>query len=344
MMNQSFTGRHKLLATLMLGLSLASLALPAAAQRTTSDSEILEVFTPVIDEVRPSVMLVVTDEKDAVLGTVVDAAGLVLTKASELVGYETLRCIASDGAEYEASIIGIDNATDLALLSVDAIDLVPVVFAEPQELAIGQWVIVPGQDRSPMSAGIVSSAMREIPGRRLVIGVMLSAHPKGLQVDSLTTGYGAEDAGIEVGDVIISVSGDEVVAIQEVVAALRDLASGDSVELQLLREGETMDVDVEVREMQPDPRDRSSRMNEMGGAVSDRNTGFASVIQHDAILRPQDCGGPLVNLDGEVVGINIARAGRIASYTLPADLVLERLVPLMAGDLAPDEPEHGEDR
>ena len=33
----------------------------------------------------------------------------------------------------------------------------------------------------------------------------------------------------------------------------------------------------------------------------------------------------MVNLDGEVIGINIARAGRVASYALPTSYVLERI-------------------
>ena len=40
------------------------------------------------------------------------------------------------------------------------------------------------------------------------------------------------------------------------------------------------------------------------------------------------CGGPLVNLDGKAVGLNIARASRVSTYALPARLAsrcLERL-------------------
>jgi serine protease Do len=41
-------------------------------------------------------------------------------------------------------------------------------------------------------------------------------------------------------------------------------------------------------------------------------------FQHDTVLRPADCGGPIVDLDGRVIGFNIARAGRTESYALPA--------------------------
>ena len=48
-----------------------------------------------------------------------------------------------------------------------------------------------------------------------------------------------------------------------------------------------------------------------------------------------DCGGPLVDLSGKVIGINIARAGRTETYALPADVVQALLGPLENGKLAP---------
>jgi serine protease Do len=46
------------------------------------------------------------------------------------------------------------------------------------------------------------------------------------------------------------------------------------------------------------------------------------VIQHDAVnLQPKDCGSPLIDLDGNVVAINIARAGRTETYAVPAAVV-----------------------
>ena len=41
-------------------------------------------------------------------------------------------------------------------------------------------------------------------------------------------------------------------------------------------------------------------------------------------------GGPLVNLDGKVIGLNIARASRFATYALPAPLARQILARLKA--------------
>ena len=67
---------------------------------------------------------------------------------------------------------------------------------------------------------------------------------------------------------------------------------------------------------------RMDTMNKMGGhrysLVVDN---FAKVIQTDMPIQPEDCGAPVVDLDGRVIGIALARAGRIKSFILPADSI-----------------------
>ena len=68
--------------------------------------------------------------------------------------------------------------------------------------------------------------------------------------------------------------------------------------------------------------------------------GFTEVIQHDSVLKPNQCGGPLVNLDGEVIGINIARVGRIETLALTRKVVRELLQKLRApGTIGRSKPE-----
>jgi len=67
-----------------------------------------------------------------------------------------------------------------------------------------------------------------------------------------------------------------------------------------------------------DPGRGSDPFSAMGGPVSKNRDGYPSALQTDLTLKPNECGGPLVNLDGRAVGINIARAGRVHSYAIPA--------------------------
>jgi len=83
---------------------------------------------------------------------------------------------------------------------------------------------------------------------------------------------------------------------------------------------------------------RADFQNNMGSKLSDKRTGFPNILQHDSVLKPSDCGGPLVELDGKAVGINIARAGRVESYAIPSDTVLALLPDLKSGKLAPKPP------
>ena len=65
-----------------------------------------------------------------------------------------------------------------------------------------------------------------------------------------------------------------------------------------------------------------------GGPFSVRREGFPSVLPHDVAVLPNQCGGPLIDTDGKAVGINIARALRVTTYAIPADIVQQVVAPL----------------
>jgi S1-C subfamily serine protease len=65
---------------------------------------------------------------------------------------------------------------------------------------------------------------------------------------------------------------------------------------------------------------------EFSGDLSERRSGFPAVFAHDTAIIPAACGSPLLDLEGKVVGLNIARAGRVTTYAIPAD-ELNKIVP-----------------
>ena len=62
-------------------------------------------------------------------------------------------------------------------------------------------------------------------------------------------------------------------------------------------------------------------LNWHSNPLSLRRESFPTVFAHDFILRPQQCGSPVVDLDGHVVGLNIARADATRSLAIPADVL-----------------------
>lgn len=301
--------------------------------RFAPDAEIRSAFNDVVRTARASVVQIVVDGEDRVLGTIVDEAGYVVTKATELSG-EQIKVVLSTGPSHEAKIVGIDRRNDLAMLKIDVQRLQAVKLSSDQP-SLGRWVACVGTSRSPEAIGVISAKAREIKPSQLVLGVILRAHPQGLRIESVTEGFGADKAGIVQGDVLTHLGAKKVIAVEQVVGQLQSLAEGDEVGVQILRDGEPMDLTVALSEFGPDPRSRSERMNRMGSQLSERRRGFEQVLQHDAEIRPEHCGGPLLNLKGEVVGVNIARAGRISSYALPSELIRSKLADLKSGKLAP---------
>lgn len=332
-MNNRFIQRLSALFCLIVFASMAVASQAQERARFAPDGEIRAAFNDVVRDARSSVVQIVVDGEERVLGTVIDEDGYVLSKASELQG-EKIKVVLSTGRGVDAELVGVDRRNDLAILKIDArrLTAVKLSFDKP---GLGRWVACVGMGKSPEAVGVISAKPREIKPAQLVLGVILRAHPDGLWIDEVTEDFGAFKAGIKTGDVLTHVGNKKVIAVEQVVGQLQALAQGDEVTVRVLRDGESRRLTVGLSEYGPDPRSRTERMNRMGSSLSERRRGFESVLQHDAEIKPEHCGGPLVNLKGEVVGLNIARAGRIASYSLPSSLIRQKLAILKSGKLAP---------
>ena len=104
---------------------------------------------------------------------------------------------------------------------------------------------------------------------------------QGAVVTSVDAGTPAEDAGVQVDDLVVAVDGATVDGSTGLIAAIRDLEPGDSTELTVVRDGEQQTFDVTLTDR---PADR-------------RLTPVAATIRR---LR-RDFGGPLLrNLDANV--------------------------------------------
>jgi serine protease Do len=103
--------------------------------------------------------------------------------------------------------------------------------------------------------------------------------------------------------------------------AILEREVGDRVELGVLRAGERMQVEATLARREDGPRGRPVRRGNTTTPISEVSTGFGRVLAHDANVWPEQVGGPVLDLDGHVVGINIARFDRTATHALPAATV-----------------------
>jgi putative serine protease PepD len=149
-------------------------------------------------------------------GVVISDEGRIITNRHVIDGAEDVRVVFQDGRIFNADIIGTDALTDLAVLEIDAIGLIPVEIGASDDLAIGDPAIAVGNPLglaggASVTVGVVSAFNREVvvgPTDRL-FGMLQTDAPitrgssGGALVDSrgrligITTAIGVSDAGAE---------------------------------------------------------------------------------------------------------------------------------------------------
>ncbi len=314
---------------LLHGLCLAfTLGLPLHAQELGGgilDQELRTNGKTTLQAVEPEreilqrVSAVIQEGRDPVAnGTVMTGDGYILTKASELKKGAKLSVRIDRTLYEEVEMVAEDPETDLALLKIPAQGLETPVwdFEKPGR---GTLVVANGattRTNRRASLGIVSATARAIPADRgnAVLGVAFSSG-ESLAVARVYPGFSADRAGVKPGDVLMSLNGRKLAFPQDIGAILKGLNPGESMELELMREGKRVVLGGTLTAAPPSRNDR------MSGRFNERRSGFPECLQHDVPLSIYNSGGPLLTLEGKAIGINIARANRAESFALTAETV-----------------------
>ena len=222
----------------------------------------------------------------------------------------------------EVKIVHIDKKWDVALIKVDAQDLTPAEFAPDSKLEQGTWVVVNGatsRTKRRVLAGIISAQAREIPKDGVVgLGLVLEKAKDKLQVKDVSKGGGADLAGVKVDDIIVNLEQKKVAELKDIAEILAGKKPGDEVKLTVKRAGKDVELTVKLAILagSEKPMDRNDQMS---GDFSKRRSDFPRVIQHDILANSNTMGGPVLNMKGQVIGMNIARANRCETYAIPVE-------------------------
>ena len=98
-------------------------------------------------------------------GVILSADGYIATNNHVIDGADKLEVLLNDNSTYEAYVVGTDEATDLALIKIDAQGLSPITFGNSEEVKVGEWVLAVGNPfgfNSTVTAGIVSAKARSL--------------------------------------------------------------------------------------------------------------------------------------------------------------------------------------
>lgn len=101
-------------------------------------------------------------------GFVVDDEGHILTNAHVIEGASSIRVVSADDTERDAEIVGVDPATDVAVIRVRNTEgLTPLPLGDSDAVRVGDWTVAVGNPfglSSTVTAGILSArSRRDVP-------------------------------------------------------------------------------------------------------------------------------------------------------------------------------------
>jgi len=107
-----------------------------------------------------------TDTSAAGSGFIISENGYILTNYHVIEDAEEVKVATYDGETYDAEIIGYDDSNDIAVLKIDAENLVPVKIGDSDKLRVGEEVIAIGNPLGELTftltKGVVSALNRDV--------------------------------------------------------------------------------------------------------------------------------------------------------------------------------------
>lgn len=268
-----------------------------------------------------------------------------LTKASEVEQKRVLYTASREQVALTANIVAVYAEHDLAVLQVSGLKAPSVKWADASNLSEGAFLSVIRPDGEAQAMGVLSvreRSLKSIDQGFLGIEMDTLQTETGVRVNNVVGSSAAADVGIRKDDIIVKIAGQDVKGFYELSTKLRRLKNGEQPEIELMRKGTLIKVKPTLRgrEIREGISRRLEQMDQMSGGQSRIRGDFGNVIQSDMELEVEDAGLPVVDLEGRIIGMVIARAGRISTLILPGDdiekalgSVPEVLMPEVEGDL-----------
>lgn len=303
-------------------------------QFRTSGKTVVAAFDEQRGVLQTSSALIMDGRTEAIYGVVVSSDGHVLTKASDLEMLTKPEIIIEKKRYEEVRILATDPIWDVVLLKCEAESTVPVEYSDGP-VSHGSWIVVNGASsrfRRRALVGIISANTREIPVQGgPALGVVLDLKAKPPAIKEVQEATGAKKAGLKAGDVILKIADVTIEDFESVKLAMKERKAGETIEVQIRRGKEELTLEVKLSSKDEIMRRKGmlSRNDQMSGRVSKRRSGFPRVIQHDVLANETIMGGPVLNLEGKCIGMNIARANRAETFAIPSEDLQEIAARLM---------------
>jgi len=178
----------------------------------------------------------------------------------------------------------------------------------------GEWVVAmtqAGDVDLQARLGCLSAKRRSVPGHGAAMGISMEDMPggEGVVVTEVANESPAASAGLLPDDLLLAMDGEPVLNRRMIQRAVAAFQPGRVVRLLVRRGPQERHCSLRLASKSKVVSNSDSEDYANGG-VSLRTDGFAEVLQRRVPLDPADMGGPLLNLDGQPVGLNTPRGSR----------------------------------
>ncbi len=99
-------------------------------------------------------------------GVIISSDGYIITNNHVVGGVDSITVTTYDGKEYPATLVGTDSKTDIAVIKVDAENLIPATIGDSSKIQVGDTALVIGNPLGTLGGtvtnGIISATSREI--------------------------------------------------------------------------------------------------------------------------------------------------------------------------------------
>lgn len=237
-----------------------------------------------------------------------------------------LPCLWADGVKISLEVVKRDVQTDLTLLKTSkklkgGID---IISSQVNEVQLGAIVIATLPD-GKYKKGMIGNELIALEKSSSIpyFGASVLFKSKPATTTVVKTGSPAANAGLQTGDFIISMNGVAIRQASEVAPELAKYWAGQEITVNWLRGEQTFSKSIKL--MNKPFMASKHPVDRFIGGSSERRDGFKQVFTHDAVLLPSQCGAPIFGIDGQFLGINIARFSRAVSLGIPCSVILDFL-------------------
>jgi serine protease Do len=269
------------------------------------------------------------DISKKVLGTLIESSKrtYIISKSSLIGGNPIVKLV--DGKIIPAKVIYRDKNTDLVLLEpVTKIKrgISPSMFLKDtlNSSQLGDFLISVQPDPSNSEVSVIGStnfSLNKVSAMAFLGAAVAYKQP--VEITMVQPGSPAANAGLQVGDQVVSIDSAAIDKPEDYGNQLIKYWKGDTIKFEVIRQGNGISKQI-VLSSRPD-RPITHPADLFKGGKSDRRDGFDNVFVQSTRIRPEQCGGAVVDLMGNFYGINIARFSRTSTIVTPASVILSFL-------------------